>query len=270
MAGGRRRGRPTTQPSPPVTARRPADAVSTTPAVFARRRTAGTPVCGAGPIEGRTLPGSGTTRRATTATIAPDTGRPPIPGRPRAALSRRLPARRCWRTAGGTPGRESGVRVGGRPRFRPLPRSVRRVVPLDGLPPCELLTRGSAIAGWLSLARGSLRPLVNYRPARVGNCWTGQIGPVRDQRRPAAVSFPARLFAVTRHGLGVTVRPRRARLLVEAERLGGAAGGGPVRRAGRRTVCGVTSTGPVRPRRLIAASAPAPPSRVAGIAARRR
>jgi len=35
----------------------------------------------------------------------------------------------------------SGVRAGGRARFRPLPRSVRRVVSLDGLPACELLTR---------------------------------------------------------------------------------------------------------------------------------
>ncbi len=80
-------------------------------------------------------------------------------------LSRRIPARRCRRTAGGTPGRESsGVRVGGRARFRSLRRSVRRVVSLDGLrlritdprvSKCRLAVVGE----------GCLRPLVNYRPA---------------------------------------------------------------------------------------------------------
>lgn len=69
-------------------------------------------------------------------------------------LSRRIPARRCRCTAGGTPGPESsGVRAGGRARFRSLPRSVRRVVSLDGLRLRITDPRGSVIAGWLSLAR---------------------------------------------------------------------------------------------------------------------
>lgn len=50
---GRRTG-PTKQPSRPTIAKRPAFAVSAAPAIFARRRTAGTPVCEASPTKGRT------------------------------------------------------------------------------------------------------------------------------------------------------------------------------------------------------------------------
>ncbi len=80
-------------------------------------------------------------------------------------LSRRIPARRCRRTADGTPGRESsGVRVGGRARFRSLRRSVRRVVSLDGL---RLRITDPRVSNCrlAVVGEGCLRPLVNYRPA---------------------------------------------------------------------------------------------------------
>ena len=58
------------------------------------------------------LPGAGPTRTRNAAAVRARAPR----------LSRRIPIRRWWRTAGGTPGRESpGVRVGGRARFRSLP-----------------------------------------------------------------------------------------------------------------------------------------------------
>ena len=133
---------------------------------------------GAGPGAPRLPAGHATARTALPGTPGaldvPPRGRPDTNAGLRAAvraraprLSRRIPARRCRRTAGGTRGPESSglrVGVGARARFRSLRRSVRRVVSLDGLrlritdprvSKCRLAVVGE----------GCLRPLVNYRPA---------------------------------------------------------------------------------------------------------
>ncbi len=110
---------------------------------------------------------------------------------------------------------------------------------------------------------GCLRPLVNYRP-RVSKCWTGPISSVRritggpGRSLVPGVTLRRHTPRLGRHrpdpkgasaGRGRSAGSRRpgfdggqraADDTHGAAGRRGAAGGGPVRRAGRRTVCGVT------------------------------
>ena len=95
----------------PRRAGRAAGAGSGAPRLLAGHATAGAALPGT-PGAWTCLPGAGPTRTRNAAAVRARASR----------LSRRIPARRWWHMAGGTPGRESpGVRVGGRARFRSLP-----------------------------------------------------------------------------------------------------------------------------------------------------
>ena len=95
----------------PRRAGRAAGAGPGAPRLLAGHATAGAALPGT-PGAWTCLPGAGPTRTRNAAAVRARAPR----------LSRRIPIRRWWRTAGGTPGRESsGVRVGGRARFRSLP-----------------------------------------------------------------------------------------------------------------------------------------------------
>ena len=95
----------------PRRAGRAAGAGPGAPRLLAGHATAGAALPGT-PGAWTCLPGAGPTRTRNAAAVRARASR----------LSRRIPARRWWHMAGGTPGRESpGVRVGGRARFRSLP-----------------------------------------------------------------------------------------------------------------------------------------------------
>ena len=96
---------------PPRRAGRAAGAGPGAPRLLAGHATAGAALPGT-PGAWTCLPGAGPTRTRNAAAVRARAPR----------LSRRIPIRRWWHMAGGTPGRESpGVRVGGRARFRSLP-----------------------------------------------------------------------------------------------------------------------------------------------------
>ena len=130
------------------------------------------------------------------------------------------PGRRWWRTAGGTPGRESGVRVGGRARFRSLP-----AVGLPALSSVRSRQRAAQRRDSSSCVQGPRRllSLVRHRaPCRCSRpastrAWLSPRSRYRrrSRRTPASSSRLEQLTPSTGRGAGAVRASGSRELLIE-------------------------------------------------------